>query len=58
MRWSGKDFKKDLQVTRATFNLNSDVIAPYVFKEDYSSARTTHLVHLPSPSLRGCWLVL
>ena len=54
-----KDFKKDLQVTRATFNLNLDVIAPYVFKEHYSYVRTTHLVHLPSSSsLCGCWLVL
>ena len=32
-RWSGKDFKKDLRVTRATFNLILDVIAPYIFKE-------------------------
>ena len=30
-RWSGKDFKKDLQVARA-FNLIVDVIAPYIFK--------------------------
>ena len=32
-RWSEKDFKKDLRVTRATFNLTLDVIAPYIFKE-------------------------
>ena len=31
-RWSGKDFKKDLRVTRATFNLILDVTAPYIFK--------------------------
>ena len=57
-RWSGKDFKKDLQNTKATFNLNLDVIAPYIFKEHYSHFRTTHLVYLPSSSLCGCWLVL
>ena len=28
-----KDFKKDLRVTRATFNLILEVIAPYIFKE-------------------------
>ena len=32
-RWSEKDFKKDLRVTRAIFNLTLDVIAPYIFKE-------------------------
>ena len=32
-RWSGKDFKKDLRVTRATFSLILDVIAPCIFKE-------------------------
>ena len=58
MRWSGKDFKKDLQVTRARFNLDLDVIAPYIFKEHYSYFRTTHLFHLPSSFLCGCWLVL
>ena len=31
-RWSRKDFKKDLLVTRATFNLILDVIAPFIFK--------------------------
>ena len=55
-RWSGKDFKKDFQVKRATFSFNVAVIGPYMFKEHYSYFRTTHLVHLSSSSLYGCWL--
>ena len=31
-KWSGKDFKKDLRVTRATFNLILHVTAPYILK--------------------------
>ena len=31
-KWSGKDFKKDLRVTRATFNLILHVTVPYIFK--------------------------
>ena len=32
-RWSGKDFKKDLRVTRATFNLVLEVIASHILKD-------------------------